>query len=245
MDAHCYVPHGRAVLDHWRGRREACVVLHCEGHETERVAASVYFRDVADFDAIEREALARCRGRVLDVGAGAGAFALPLQARGHDVVAIDVSPECVLVMRERGVRDPRPATTADVGDGPFDTVLMIMHGAGVVGTLDGLVSCLRDLHRLVAHGGRILLDSAPLDEEGGAGVAECCYVLEYEGERGVPLDWLFLGERALADRARAAGWAARIVARNRAGRYLAELRRPAGRREGTRRVPAGARRPGD
>ena len=221
MDA-AYAPHGRAVLDHWRGRRDAIVTLHCEGHETDDVSAAVYFRSFSEFDEVERQALARCAGRVLDVGAGAGAFALLLQARGQDVVAIDVVPECITVMRERGVLDSRRATTVDVDDGPFDTVLMMMHGVGIVGTLDGLVTFLADLHRLVAPGGRVLLDSAPMEDGDELG-ASCRYVLEYGGRRGAPLDWLFVDEATLTSRARDAGWETTIVTRDAAGRYLAEL----------------------
>lgn len=216
-----YAPHGRALLDHWRGRADAAVVHHCEGHETDVVPAAVYFREVAQLDALERTALDRCRGRVLDVGAAAGAFALPLQARGHAVVALDVAPDCVTVLRERGVRDARCATTADVDDGPFDTVLLLMHGVGIVGTLDGLVTFLADLHRLVARDGRVLLDSAP-----GAPpepTVACRYELEYDGARGPPLDWLFVDEGTLVETAAAAGWTSTILARDARGRYLAEL----------------------
>lgn len=43
-------------------------------------------------------------GALLDVGAGAGLHSLALQHRGIEIMAIDIAPECVAIMRERGVR---------------------------------------------------------------------------------------------------------------------------------------------
>ena len=83
------------------------------------------------------EALSLCRGRVLDLGAGAGRHALELQGRGHEVTAIDVSREAVEVMRERGVRDARCGDLDAVDGERFDTILLLMHGIGLVGTLTG------------------------------------------------------------------------------------------------------------
>jgi len=52
----------------------------------------------------ERRAMRFVRGRVLDLGCGAGRVGLHLQSRGHEVVGIDVSPLAVEVARRRGAR---------------------------------------------------------------------------------------------------------------------------------------------
>jgi 2-polyprenyl-3-methyl-5-hydroxy-6-metoxy-1,4-benzoquinol methylase len=52
-------------------------------------------------------AMRYAKGRVLDVGAGAGRVSLHLQDRGQDVVAIDNSPRAIAVCRRRGVREAR------------------------------------------------------------------------------------------------------------------------------------------
>ena len=65
----------------------------------------------------ERRAMRFVRGRVLDLGCGAGRVGLHLQARGHDVVGIDVSPLAVQVAQERGLADARVGTVDAVHRG--------------------------------------------------------------------------------------------------------------------------------
>ena len=52
----------------------------------------------------DREAIKQARGRVLDIGCGAGRHALHLQDKGLDVTAIDRSPGAVKVCKLRGVK---------------------------------------------------------------------------------------------------------------------------------------------
>jgi len=95
-----------------------------------------YFAQVRRWGAVERQGLRFVRGRVLDVGVGAGRVALELQTRGRDVVAIDVSPGAIRVARDRGVRDVRLLALEDVDAslGHFDTVVMYGNNFGLFGS---------------------------------------------------------------------------------------------------------------
>lgn len=131
-----------------------------------------FFTLEGEQSAIDDALLDACRGRVLDVGAAAGRHPLALQARGMDVTAVDVSPMCVDLMRERGVHHAHEADAWSLMDGPadvppfdspFDTVLFGMQSIGITGHVDGLERMLRALARpggLLAPGGRVLLDSS-------------------------------------------------------------------------------------
>jgi SAM-dependent methyltransferase len=124
---------GRALLDQFNGGNEGVIVERDDGYvDTEQVAW--YFRTIRHWHASERQALRHVRGRVLDVGAGAGRVALELQQRSHEVVAIDYSPLAIDVCRKRGVRDARVLrlTGIDSSLGRFDTVVMFGNNFGLV-----------------------------------------------------------------------------------------------------------------
>lgn len=118
----------------------------------------VYFAPSRRWAAVERRALRFVRGRVLDVGVGAGRVALELQVRGRDVVGIDISPGAVHVARERGVRDVRLLAFEDVNEslGHFDTVVMYGNNFGLFGSPAKAQRLLRRIRPLA---GRIVAGS--------------------------------------------------------------------------------------
>jgi SAM-dependent methyltransferase len=219
-------------------------MVHEEGGETEVVPIRVFFRGPSEFSALEEAALDLCRGRVLDAGAGTGCHALVLQELGLSVCAVDIAPEAVEIMRRRGVRDARCADLFRFQGGPFDTVLMMMNGIGVVGTLAGLDRFLGDVQRLLAPDGQLLFDSydprpedaegdgspgtgPPTAEQGAAGqyFGEMRFQLEYQSRRGPTLGWLFVDPQTLTARAGRAGWRCEMIWREEEGHYLARLTR--------------------
>ena len=227
-----WTPQGLALLDHHHGRRPAVVVVHTGGGESEDVDASDFFRGEEQLDPWEQLALERCGARVLDLGAGAGQHTLALQARGRRVTALDSCPECVQVMQLRGVEDAREGELASLAsDHAFDTVLLLMHGAGVAGDLDGLRALLVAAGRVLGPAGELLVDSRDPGEacaDGEVdGVAVAELQMEYRGRRGRPFPWLFLSAQALAALADDRGWRTHVLHRDADGRYLACLSRSA------------------
>ena len=101
------------------------------------------------------------RGRVLDLGCGAGRVGLHVQSRGHEVVGIDVSPLAVEIARERGLADVRLGTleTAVRGDERFDTILLLGNNLGLLGGERQGRRLLRQLARVAGKRGRILAGS--------------------------------------------------------------------------------------
>ena len=114
--------------------------------------APAYFAPFEDWPAHQRRAMRAVRGRVLDVGAGAGRVTLHLQARGHEVVAIDASPLAIRTCRLRGVRDARVLPLARVSGrlGRFDTIVMLGNNFGLFGSPRRARPLLRRLHALTS-----------------------------------------------------------------------------------------------
>ncbi|MDY7093094.1 MAG: methyltransferase domain-containing protein [Acidobacteriota bacterium] len=233
-------PLGRMMLDYLEGDSTAAATVVRRDGRREPFEGSDLFRSDG-FPMAEELALELARGRVLDAGAGAGAHALELQRRGHQVVALDVSPSAVEVMRRRGVEDPRAGSLLDLHpkrqQERFDTLLLLMNGAGLGSTLEGLEQLLRHCHGLLRPGGSILLDGAdlrrtehPLEQRSlgrrvldGRYFGEVHMHLEYRGLVGAPFQWLFIDHRTLRFQARRAGWVSQVLFEDDEGAYLARL----------------------
>jgi SAM-dependent methyltransferase len=109
----------------------------------------------------ERRAMRFVRGRVLDLGCGAGRVGLHLQNRGHEVVGIDVSPLAVQIARQRGLADVRLGTlhSGVRGDERFDTILLLGNNLGLLAGEERGRRVLRKLARVASDEGRILAGS--------------------------------------------------------------------------------------
>jgi len=95
----------------------------------------LYFAPRRAWPPVERRAMRYVRGRVLDIGCGGGRVCLGAQAKGLEVVGIDISPGAVEASRRRGAADVRVLGIEDVDEslGPFDTIVMFGNNFGLFG----------------------------------------------------------------------------------------------------------------
>ena len=174
--------------------------------------------------------MAAAFGRVLDVGAGVGAIAFPMVRAGLDVTALEVLPEAVAYLRKRGVIDVRlGGVEALDADDRFDTIVCLMNGVGLAGSLSGVPAFLRALERHLRPGGTILLDSTDPSEwdapDDGRAVGELHMQLGFDGEWGPPFPYLYASPAELFGAAAGVGLIGTVVARTGDDRYLAEFQR--------------------
>jgi len=230
------VPYAAALRAYHRGGADASLRLRSSLGEDEAFPAAVFFREGDELFWFDRHALDLCRGRVLDLGAGSGVHSLELQARGHEVLAVENCGGLVEIMRERGVRH---AIRADFRwwRGPrFDTVLMLMNGIGPTGTLEGLDRFLLHAVGFLERGGQVLLDSAAAIPEAspvatddwpptGAYEGQAWIDLEFEGRRGRPFRELYADMDTVRERAGRAGWKTEVAFEG-DGAFLLRLTHP-------------------
>ncbi len=229
-------PMGRAIADYHATGKAAKLRVFSPMFDEDEIPVATLFRSMDDMPALEKEALVAARGRILDVGAGAGCHSLALQAMNKQVTAIDISPLSVATMRERGVLDVCEQDFFAL-DGQFDTILMLMNGIGIVGTLARFPEFFMQVDRLLASDGQLLCDSSDIcyifeDEDGFIDLTgiegyygELTYQMQYKGVKGEPFPWLFVDYETLSEQAQHHGFEAELLARGPHYDYLARITR--------------------
>ncbi|MBA0050992.1 class I SAM-dependent methyltransferase [Streptomyces sp. AJS327] len=123
-----------AVHESGAQRGETHLVYEFEDGYVYAEDAADYFTEPDRWLPVDRWACQDVRGRILDIGCGAGRHATHLVRLGHDVVGVDPSVGGVAVARARGI-DARvgsvPELPADLGT--FDTFLMLGANLGLLG----------------------------------------------------------------------------------------------------------------
>ncbi len=229
-------PMGAAIRDFYETGKAARLRVFATGFDEDELPVATLFRKEDDMPMLEKQALSLCKGHVLDVGAGAGCHSLALQAKGMQVTAIDISPNSVEVMRQRGVK---VALESDLYDecfmGQYDTVLMLMNGSGIIGRLEGMSKFFHRMKQLLAPEGFILMDSSDLryifeNEDGSLDIdlndgyyGEMNYRMQYKGIKGEPFDWLYVDFSTLSYYAEQNGFVADLVAEGEHYDYLVRL----------------------
>jgi len=229
-------PMGAAIRDYQnKGKASRLRVLSSMFDEDEMPIAHL-FRTFNQMPRLEQKALSMAKGRVLDIGAGAGCHALALQERGLEVKAIDISPLSCEVMKERGVKNAECVNLFNPQlQGKYDTLLLLMNGTGIAGKLNRLSMLLNRLKELLAEGGQILIDSSDLkyiyeNEDGSMDIdlnapyyGEVDYQMQYKNIKGEPFDWLYTDPMLLASISKQCGLNCEIVDEGENYDFLARL----------------------
>ena len=196
-------PIGKAILDFAQTRKPDDIIVCSEICEDDIIPIEVLFRNEDEMPELEIVALNKCSGKILDVGAGAGSHALYLKNLGKDVTAIDISEGAVAFMNELGINSQK-INFFDYSGNKFDTILMLMNGIGIAGTLSNLENTLSHAKSLLNEGGKILCDSSDIkylyeDEDGALWVnlnqeyyGNFRFQMKYKKETGPWFDWLYV-----------------------------------------------------
>ena len=227
-------PMGRAIAEYWKTKKADRLRVFSPMFAEDEIPLTTLFRSYEDMPEIERRALDMAEGRILDVGAASGCHSLVLQERGVDVTAIDISPLSVETMKERGVKKVHEQDFFTL-EGKFDTILMLMNGIGIVGTLERMPEFFRQLDTILAPGGQVLCDSSDIsyvfeDEEGIIDIpdeigyyGEQSFRMQYKDTIGEPFNWLYIDADTLRQMAESCEYAVEVIAKGEHYDYLARI----------------------
>ncbi|WP_010249679.1 class I SAM-dependent methyltransferase [Myroides injenensis] len=228
---------GRAILDFQTNNSPEHLITETDISEAEEMDVKYLFRSYKEMPKLEKKALNLCKGKILDVGCGAGTHSLYLQQKGFDVTSIDISTNAIQACNLQGIKNTKNIDVLQLHDEKFDTILLLMNGTGIFGRLINTTKYLTHLKSLLNPGGQILIDSSDLiymfdeDEDGGKWIpmenkdyyGELVFTITYKGEEEEPFDWLYLDYNTLQNAAHANGFECNLIEEDDNFDYLAKL----------------------
>ncbi len=151
---------GMVLRDAANGKDAIHEIERDDGLVTES-SGKQYVAEIEDWPKGQREAIGMAKGRILDIGCGAGRVCLYLQEKGLDVTGIDISPGAVQTSRNRGVMDVHlmSAEKLKFPNKTFDTVIMFGNNFGILGEPEKVIRMLKDIHRITRNDAVILAES--------------------------------------------------------------------------------------
>ena len=227
---------GKAILDYQTHNSPEDLITETSISEADEMSVAYLFRSFAEMPQLEQKALQLATGKVLDVGCGAGSHALYLQEKGFDVTAIDISANAIKTCELRGLKKAKVQDIMQLEGDQYDTILLLMNGAGMCGRLKNISNFLQKLKTLLTDTGQVLVDSSDIiymfdeDEEGGKWIptdvdyyGEVVFDITYKGEKENAFDWMFIDYNTLQNAAVANGFQCEVVLEGKHFDYLAKL----------------------
>ena len=228
---------GKAILDYQTNNSPEDLITETSISEADEMSVAYLFRSYAEMPKLEQKALQLANGNVLDVGCGAGSHALYLQEKGFDVNAIDISANAIKACELRGLKNAKVQDIMQLEGDKFDTILLLMNGAGMCGKLKNIPNFLQKLKALLTDEGQILVDSSDIiymfdeDEDGGKWIptdvdyyGEVIFDIAYKGEKEASFDWMYIDYNTLQNAAVANGLQCELILEGEHFDYLAKIK---------------------
>jgi len=154
--------YGQEIMEYLKTGKSFEIVERSDGFISPSSGPKNYFANFNNWNFYERKAISNAKGKILDVGAGAGRISLYLQKKGFDVTAIDNSPLAISVCRKRGVKKAKVLPIGDISKlspNKFDTVVMLGNNFGLFGGFHKAKKLLKTLYKITAPRALILAES--------------------------------------------------------------------------------------
>lgn len=221
---------GQAISDYFHKQKNSQLWINTSYGEPEEMPVEVFFRSEEEMPDLEIIALNNCRGKVLDIGAGAGSHSLLLQANHFDVTALEISPVASRIIEQRGVKKVINEDIFLYAKEKYDTIIMLMNGIGLCGDINGAKKLLSHLKTLLNPGGQILLDSSDISylyEDGTpkplSYYGEVKFQYSYRNNQGDWFKWLYIDQNSLKTIAKQLNFQWKLMYEDENDQYLVKL----------------------
>jgi SAM-dependent methyltransferase len=226
--------YGRAILDYLKGENSKITTYSSVAGKDE-LPVEHLFRSFEKMPEIEQTALSMAKGKILDLGCGAGSHSMHLQEKKFQVRSIDISEGAIAACRERGLKNVDVLDLWDLKSERFDTIISLMNGAGICGSLKMLPAFMAHLKSLLNPNGQVLIDSSDIiymfeDEDGEIDLpdldhyyGEIEFDLHYKDEKSGAFPWLYIDFYNLKHYAESSGFICELVHQGDHYDYLARL----------------------
>ena len=227
-------PFGNACIAYLKGIRGLEIKVKSDHAEDDTIPVDYLFRTYQEMPLIEQTALNLCKGKVLDIGAGAGCHSKWLNKNGFQTSSIDKSIGACKAMKAQNINAQHVDFYNYSEKEKFDTLLALMNGTGISGNIEHFASFLNKCKDLLSPNGQLLIDSSDIiylfenEKElkahtNGKYYGQVKYQMVFDGAKTEWFDWIYLSFEKLHELSSQNGFNCELVIEGNHYDYLAKL----------------------
>lgn len=228
-------PFGAAILDfHKNPDTTENIIVEADLCDDDIIPTAYLFRTFDEMPKLEQLALENCKGKVLDIGAGAGCHSKWLQNNNFDVTALEKSPGACIYLQRQNINTIQ-TDFWEYDQQRYDTLLILMNGIGLAGKINRLPAFFDQLKKMLNVGGKIIIDSSDIrylyqEDDGSYWIdlnahyfGEMQFKMRYKEIEGKWFEWVYVDPEVLEDAAVKAGFQFKLLGTD-GDHFLIELK---------------------
>nr|ADQ54412.1 ubiquione/menaquione biosynthesis methyltransferase-like protein [uncultured marine crenarchaeote E37-7F] len=229
--------YGQEIWAFYNGRRSLEIVERDDGYIDATRTPTMYFSTYEEWAPHEKKAIEFVKGRVLDIGCGAGRHSLYLQEKGFDVLGIDNSPLAIKVCKLRGLNKAKVLSIGDIDFAPdsFNTILMLGNNFGLFGNFKMAQKILRKFHHITSLNALIIaetrdpyktenpshLEYQEFNRKRGRMSGQLRFRIRFRKYATPWFDYLLVSQKEMKEILKGTGWTVREFIDSEASHYIA------------------------
>ena len=153
---------GQELWAYYKGNEALEIVERDDGYIDACTSPKTYFSEFENWSLPQQKAMKFAKGRVVDIGCGAGRHSLYLQKKGFDILGVDKSPLAIEVCRLRGMRKAKVLSIDDLNFKPnsFDTIIMMGNNFGLFGNFEKAKRLLKRFQKITSKNALIIAETS-------------------------------------------------------------------------------------